>query len=373
MFYARAVLINSAPTMNRGANLVRSRCRATCRPGPSAPVHRHFSSDQAPEDSSKTTKFPWRHSTSLLPRVELDQLRLKKGGWRYRFALGLWQRSTAIAMGKHISEVIGSSEWRKELAEDSGWAWTLAMAALLSNTFRVPVDDLLLREGEDLKINFSYTTPFTKSGASHSGDDQQKLKAGNEANGADTFGVVDGILEGDYVSVFQNFHRKSHEHQSLLRLNPMEITLNIKPVDAELHMLHCFPFLSRDAVCEDPSKRKEWNEVLSGASDGPAAFYQKLKAFGDKEVVERGKIQTTIMADVLVTCLESFRVKDLTTDEIVQGDGVERTVSHAVRLEMDVILDVTKEESDLKTSDWRVANVDDMVGSSDLWNPFPTR
>lgn len=371
MFCPRTLVINSRPTMNRGANLVRSRCRATCRLGPSTIMRRYFSSDQAAEDTRKTTKFPWRHSTSLIPRVELDQLRLKKGGWRYRFALGLWQCSTAIAMGKQVSEVVGSNEWRKELAEDSGWAWTLAMAALLSNTFRVPVDDLLSREAGDLKINFSYTTPYTKSEATQSSDEQPEVKAGNEANGTDAFGVVDGVLEKDYVRVFQNFHRKSHEHQSLLQLNPMEITLNTKPIDAELHLIHCFPFLSRDAVNADPSKRKEWDEVLSGAADGPAVFYQKLKAFGDKEVVERGKIQTTIMADVLVMCLESFRVKDLTTEEVVQGDGVERTVSHAVRLEMDVILDVTKEESVYIVSDWRIANVDDMVGSSDFWNPFP--
>ena len=81
-------------------------------------------------------------------------------------------------------------------------------------------------------------------------------------------------------------------------------------------------------------------------------------------------MQTTTIAEIVVVCDETFHVKDLTTNEIIQGSERAQTVSHLVRIEMDVALDVVNDDENWMQSNWRIADVDDLVGQKHWWTPY---
>jgi hypothetical protein len=100
-------------------------------------AHDSAASSKAQErGSNKDNKvqFPWRHSQTLLPRINYENYRFNKD-WKSKLFIGFWERSTGFLMEKPLSELVGR-QWRQDLAEDSAWAFSFGTAALLSNTFK---------------------------------------------------------------------------------------------------------------------------------------------------------------------------------------------------------------------------------------------
>ena len=236
------------------------------------------------------------------------------------------------------------------------------------------MDDLFIKDGEDVEINFAYTTPYTDSHTTEASQDKSSDIAEKETAGKamqpDFDNGVDNLFETEYVKLYKEFHKKSdHSEQPS---NPMEVTLRIKPISSDLNRLFSFPFLSRDAVKEDTSRKEAYSDIMpfgDNRNQGPRTFFKKFFAFADKLVAERGVMQTTAIADVIVVCVESFQVKDLTTDEVIQGDGKERTIPHVIRLEMDVVMEMANGGERWVKSNWRIADIDDMVGGRNWWTP----
>lgn len=248
--------------------------------------------------------------------------------------------------------------------------------------YLVPMDDIYSGNEEENEISFIYTTPYLNNNTdpgnsqdSPGSDSEPHLDTadnGNESSTKTPFSSeeeVEQLFEPSYVALFKSFYQKSHGAlEDAATRRPLELTLTMKPIHSELWRLTCYPFLSREAVEEDPSVAKEYQEIiqLSHGGGGLQVFLKKLFAFNDKMLEERGKMQTTIMADVIIDCIETFEVKDLTNDKIIQGDGSERIVRHAVRMELDV---AQMNNGDMVKSNWRIADVDDHLLES-RWTPL---
>ena len=99
------------------------------------PYRRHFSSDEGSDETNKSNQFPWRHQQKMLPRVELEMLSTKRGGWRSSLASIFWEKGTLLLMRRPFFEVIGN-RWKQDLADHCAWAFTAGITELLSSTFR---------------------------------------------------------------------------------------------------------------------------------------------------------------------------------------------------------------------------------------------
>jgi len=118
---------------------------------PGSDMIRCFSSSGTPDTndgggSSSTTssksssarsslRFPWRHSQHMLPKVEMEAARMQ-GNWRGQLSMAIWERSTALLVKNDFSQVLFGRQWRQDLADNSAWAWSLALASLLAKTFK---------------------------------------------------------------------------------------------------------------------------------------------------------------------------------------------------------------------------------------------
>jgi hypothetical protein len=264
----------------------------------------------------------------------------------------------------------------------------------------VPMEDILTRQGDDLEISFEYTTPFTIDAAatadqSTGKEDSPKQEKGEnpETASADessdkttskatkqdpVFSDVGQLFEGDFLKLYKTFHQYTHSRSLQLssakekEQTPLEIVLKIKPVDVEMHKIFCFPFLSREAVREDQKWKKDYitmyeSSFRKGENPGFRTFAKHFWALTDRMMDERGKLQTTVMADVMVECIETFLVKDVANNEILQGDGMERTVRHLLRMEMDCTLVTEDDQEYWLKGCWRIADIDDQLGDRGLW------
>jgi len=238
----------------------------------------------------------------------------------------------------------------------------------------VPLDDIYSSDGDTAEIKFKYTTPYTKPtkeadtnkndaapGQVEKSNDKDSTTGGSNNDGDDP---TSPLVEKHLEQLFLSFYRKSHAVDQADDPQPMEITLEMTPVDAELHRLICFPFLSRKASEQDDTRRQDYFRMFELIrEDGPQAFFQRFWDFADRMQAERGVLETTVMADVIVDCIEVFQVKDLTSNKSIQGDGIERTVRHVIRMELDVtwIEDESADGGDWEIGNWRVADIDDQL------------
>jgi hypothetical protein len=188
------------------------------------------------------------------------------------------------------------------------------------------------------------------------------------------FSDVDQLFEGDFLKLYKSFQQHTHSISLEPEQKPLEIILKMKPVDVEMHKIFCFPFLSREAVQEEQTRKKEYIAMFEsfrkGEKPGFRTFGNHFWAFADRMLQERGKLQTTVMADVMVECIETFHVKDITTNEILQGDGMERTVRHFLRMEMDCTFVQENDQENWHQGCWRIADIDDQLGDRGLWGPM---
>lgn len=247
------------------------------------------------------------------------------------------------------------------------------------------MDDIYQSDGE-YEVNFVYTTPFSSRETTGDGvknvfdkkNEEQNIaisnKAVEEENNTKDGETASSIFCDEVKEMFDekvyNHYKKFHDATHSGTTTPQEITLKFKAVDSELWRISCFPFLSRKAVEEQPSLRKEYFELLEiSRKEGANAFFRSFWAFADKMLERRGTLETTIAADVIIDCSEVFAVRDLTNRKIVQGDGEQRIVRHTIRMELDVGMMVDENEnSSYYQGDWRITDIDDLVDNKE-WGP----
>ncbi|KAI2490199.1 hypothetical protein MHU86_24390 [Fragilaria crotonensis] len=108
--------------------------------------------------------FPWRHDTELLPRLVVGSDEFKLHGGYYGpgdpFNCPIRNMPLFTTFAANLIGVpwykIPFSGWRQELADSSSWAFTQAVAAMMSNLYRVPFGDIRREEG-DIEVDFKHT------------------------------------------------------------------------------------------------------------------------------------------------------------------------------------------------------------------------
>lgn len=183
---------------------------------------------------------------------------------------------------------------------------------ILQSLVSVPKDDLPSSENE-FPINFEYT--HTKAAR------KENKKNSGEKESIDRHGS--SIMEQKLYNLYESA-RESGKDQ-------LQIRLSSKPTGAELYSLHALPMLSRSYAEKYPEKLEEYESMRSPGYES----LQKSNEFMDHMLEETGRMDTTLIAEVLVYCDEIFWVTDVQTGMLLQGhdDNKIRQVVHGVRLE----------------------------------------
>lgn len=101
--------------------------------------------------------------------------------------------------------------------------------------------------------------------------------------------------------------------------------------------------------------------LAEARNSGFRHFLSEFWKYADVILAERGQLETTIIADFVVYCRETFQVKDLSTNEIVQGDGTERIVAHVVSMERDISLVPVNDAMFIRQGNWQIVGIDDLI------------
>jgi len=140
-----------------------------------------------------------------------------------------------------------------------------------------------------------------------------------------------------------------------------EICLKTIPYSAELVSLYSIPYISRGNTKHDKDLLTFYRKMMEKTSRDRTNDLNKLR----KDKLERGIMESTVIAQVLVWCNEVFYVKDVESGKILQGTDDEdtiRNVPHLVRMESTV--KTTKDDSGVFRNiqeDWIITDIDDLL------------
>lgn len=171
--------------------------------------------------------------------------------------------------------------------------------------------------------------------------------------------------------------RKLYESAHEFGRDQMRIHLQTQPISCKLVSLMVIPFITRGAVKDDPCLRhmlRKWYEGIENEIDLMNAFHRgkdsaekmaktRLKYHGDHATLD-----STVIAQVLVTCEEIFAVTDADTGALVQGNGDKQIVPHLVRLEMVVEQKIyaSGRSNEFTVGSWQIVDWDDLLGGN-VW------
>lgn len=212
--------------------------------------------------------------------------------------------------------------------------------------------------------------------------EEDKMEIGEGNNSTQDDSQEDDIPEVEYM--MEEKLRKLYEASHKFGRDQMRIVLQTKPKDCELVSLMTIPFLTRESVKKDHSLRHTYQKVYRALTQGRIdnaesmsllefgrAGYDKVRDFALSRVQiqdDYGILESTVIAQVLVTCDEKFAVTDVATGSLIQGNGDTQTVTHLVRLEV-VVQQKMKLGGGEETSEvgsWQIVDWDDLLGGN-LW------
>jgi len=290
--------------------------------------------------------FPWRHEEDKLARfipgtedheakghllstvnTPLGNATLNAVTTAYMFLdLPIWQ-------------LFFFSDFKAELTESVSWAFVQGMNNLLLKLAKEPYSTDA-REDIDFLITLSQPSTMESSEEEESPDLQE----------------LDSILETQLLDLYQSSAKNF--------ANGNEIFLKCKPYSAELVSLYCIPYVSRSNILTNPSLLTFYKKMLEKSAGEKQADLAQLR----KEHLETGKMESTVIAQVLVWCKERFYVKDTSSGTILQGqeDDEEKDVPHLVRMEMIVktVKDSSRGNFTNKQGNWIITDIDDLVGGN---------
>jgi hypothetical protein len=171
---------------------------------------------------------------------------------------------------------------------------------------------------------------------------------------------VDFIIEQNLRTLYESAHESGKDQ--------MQVRLETKPVAAHLLNMFCFPFLSRNQLKSDPSLKGRYLEMLELMTHSPREalphFHHMVADFE-----ESGRMESTVISQVVLSCDELFWVKNLQTGAIVQGHEDEkfRPVYHLVRMEMVVETHPSKKgflPFKNTPGNWQITDIDDLLGGN---------
>ncbi|CAJ1924608.1 unnamed protein product [Cylindrotheca closterium] len=300
------------------------------------------SSDEGGEATTSTPIFPWRHEEDKLARFIPGTEEHETKGHLLSTANTPLGNSTLNAMTTSymfldlpIWQLLFFSHFKAELTESVSWAFVQGVNSLLLKLANEPNPKDVSDE-----IDFQKTLSKPEEESSETPDLQE----------------LDFILEKQLLNLYQS------SASNLADGN--EIFLKSKPYSAELVSLYCIPYISRSNILSNPSLLTFYKSMLEKSAVEKQADLAQLR----KEHLETGKMESTVIAQVLVWCKERFYVKDAASGTVVQGneDDGEKDVPHLVRMEM--IVKTAKDSSfgNFRNihGNWIITDIDDLVGGN---------
>eukprot|EP00980_Cylindrotheca_fusiformis_P031440 scaffold26366_cov117-Cylindrotheca_fusiformis.AAC.11 len=314
-------------------------------------IARGFSSSDSADDSvdsqvedesagNNSIIFPWRHEEDPLPRMvpgskehatqghllssvntPIGNPTLNAVTTAYMFLdLPLWQ-------------LLFFGSFKQELTESISWAFTQGVNRLLSGLTKEPdtskVDDAI-----------SFTMTVNKS------NDNGEIAVNTD---------LESIMESKLLDLYATSSKNSD------LVDGTEICLQSEPYSTELVSLYCIPYISRSNAKTNPSLLKFYRGMLEKRTAERQSDLARLR----KEQLETGKMESTVIAQVLIWCKEKFYVKDTINGVLLQGQDTEedRNIPHLVRMEMTVktIKDPSFGRFVNKHGNWIITDIDDLV------------
>ncbi|KAG7337062.1 hypothetical protein IV203_008194 [Nitzschia inconspicua] len=314
--------------------------------------------------------FPWRHEEEPLPRLIPGTPDYETKG----FLLGGNILSSSPNMDALATEYLFLKvpwynllffrrAWEADLVESMQWAFFQAVPAMLSNTFTVPFDKLV-SSGDDT-VEFSHESKRLVDDIPNGEQDKEEVQKQERPTGVTSQKAVERMVHPDLL---QLYHTAREFGTESLRVRLEMKSTNEPPV---LVNLFAFPFLSRS---NHKKRKKKYNLLLDsiaesgGISSGglsPDAM-ETVHGFME-EFSQTGKMESTVLCQVLIPCDEIFCVKDAETGRLIQGHADEkfRRVVHLVRFEQTVTAHWTNKGGifpfRIEPGEWQITDIDDLL------------
>jgi hypothetical protein len=283
--------------------------------------------------------FPWRHDEDPLPRLVSGTEEHAVKGHLLSSVDTPTGNSTLNAvttaymfLDLPIWQLIFFGAWKQDLTESTSWAFTQSMTNLLSKLSNTSSsrDDAVTIDSDEIDFEDIIHNPEERS------TELDRLSP---------------MLEAKFLEIYKT---------STTNAGEAEICLKCKPHSAELISLYCIPYISRSNVLEEASLVAFYRSML----EKRAMDRQEDLALLRKDYMETGRMESTVIAQVMVWCNEIFYVKDKNTGDLLQGqdDETSKNVPHLVRMEMTVKTEKGNNGGFLNSqSNWIITDIDDLV------------
>jgi len=197
-------------------------------------------------------------------------------------------------------------------------------------------------------------------------------------DGSSSHPSVDFMME----SQLRSLYKAAHEYTPKSKIR---IKLLSQPTSASLVSLFLVPFLTREEVQTTPAMRHcfrnmytnlEKLEALSieqygrklGIRSVLYETFRAVEAMGLRQIEKNSGIaQCTAVAQVAIQCRETFSVRDVELNEVIQGDPEER-VNNVVRFEMVVSMGVDAGVSSIES--WQITDWDDLLDGNLFYTTY---
>jgi hypothetical protein len=317
-----------------------------------------------PSLKSPQPLFPWRHETVPLARLvegtpehkSLGQMltsirKLVPGNARLNSAA-----TSFMFLDVPWYEILWLSHFESDLADNISWAFTQGVAELLwllppkpstasssmtgthnhnSNTERGFIDfhqTINLLEAATASVNVVGKTTGEKI-STNSGRENlhsslrsmfqdkllnyyQSAKDNALASLLSAGSAASDVSGSDQISAANvDSDTTMPEHSK----EDIEVRLLMEPYQSELISLYSIPYMSRKLADDDPNYLIFYRNMLSKPSRERTPDLSLLRA---EYLDEQGRMESTIIAQVLVWCHEIFYVKHLPSGRILQGQEI---------------------------------------------------
>jgi len=285
--------------------------------------------------------------------------------------------------------------WEEEMASHFSWAFQMAVAGLLSRTYRVPMESIIsagsftdvgdeeTKESDDAESDndSSSTEQLTEPSSFIVNFDQTVVPPPHptditEPKPEDDFDD-ENAPELDYMlqKQLRTLYETAHEHTR----HNLQIRLQTEPYDAEIVSMFLIPFITRERVEATPALRhalrnvwvhlEEKEETLGrrlSMGEAISEIAGELESLAKKQADRQGVVESTIICQALIKCREIFTVRDVELDQVVQGDpeGKVNDVTHLVRFEMTISASINGGPSTLGS--WQITDIDDLL-EGNVW------
>lgn len=240
---------------------------------------------------------------------------------------------------------------------------------------------------DDGSIEFDKVTDAEDGEAADADGDSGSATADTEDDPKETESEDDDVVP-EYEYMMEEKLRKLYEASHEFGKDSMRIILQTEPVHCELVSLLFIPYITRQAVHDAPSLKHSFKNMfrevekkrINPETGEPINFVQLVReAFKTFEVYVNSRAQfnrddgyasmeSTVIAQVLITCDEVFSVTDVATGMIMQGNGKKQRVSHLVRLEVPIKERIPPDGGKplFEVGSWQIVDWDDLEDGN-IW------